>query len=215
MSSQHERSLHRAHRHRADAVRRLRPVGLHLRHLGPVLHAVRDHHRRLDGDFLLRLAHPEPGAQRCAAEAPPDPCRAAGPEPDPAGRLRSLQCRFRVDVVEIRECDRPLCPGDRPHPPRLCRADLADGLSVREDAHGLHPGSRHRLPRYGYPAAAGLQPRPYRRGGSGSERHHPENPRDRAHLPGDRVRRDDKHLHPTQLRSSSACPRCMASTSPA
>src|SRR5260370_41015595 len=36
-----------AHRHRADSGRRLSPVGLHLRHLVPVLHALRDHHCRL------------------------------------------------------------------------------------------------------------------------------------------------------------------------
>ena len=76
---------------------------------------------------------------------------------------------------------------------RLRRPDLAHGLPVRADAYRLHPGSGHRLPCHGRPAAAGLQPRPDRRGGPGSERHHPENPRRRAHLAGDRVRRDDEY----------------------
>ena len=47
-----------------DAVRGVRPVGLYLRHLGPVLQAIRDHHRRLDDDLVLRLAHLKPGTLR-------------------------------------------------------------------------------------------------------------------------------------------------------
>jgi hypothetical protein len=70
---------------------------------------------------------------------------------------------------------------------------VAHGLPVRADAYRLHPGSGHRLPCHGHPAAAGLQPRPHRRGGPGGERRYPENPRRRAHVSGDRVRRDDKY----------------------
>ena len=80
-------------------------------------------------------------------------CQAAGHEPDRARRFRSLQCRFRVDVVELRQDDQPPRPGDRHHPGLLCRPDLAHGLPVREDADRLHPGPGHRLPRHRRPPA--------------------------------------------------------------
>ena len=71
----------------------------------------------------------------------------------------SLQRRFRVDVVQIRQDDSPLCAGDGPHPCRLCRTDLAHGLPVRPDAHRLHSGAGHRLPRHRHPAPGGLKSR--------------------------------------------------------
>jgi multidrug efflux pump subunit AcrB len=68
------RGIRSTDRHRPDPLRRLPPVRLHLRHLGPVLHSVRDHHRRVDGDLVLRLANSKPGPLRGAAEAAPRPC---------------------------------------------------------------------------------------------------------------------------------------------
>jgi hypothetical protein len=156
-ASHDERSIHRAHRHRADPVRCLCAVGLHLWHLGPVLQAVRDHHRRFDGDFLLCLAHLEPRARGGSSEAAQRPCRTAGTEPDRAGRVLSLQRRFRVDVFQIRQDDSPLCAGDCPHPCRLCRTDLAHGLPIRPDAHRLHSGSGHWLSRHRHPATGGIK----------------------------------------------------------
>jgi hydrophobe/amphiphile efflux-1 (HAE1) family protein len=71
--------------------------------------------------------------------------------------------------------------------------NLAHRRPILEDADRFYPGSGHRLPRRRRPAPAGLQPRPDRRSGSGSERHHPENPRHRAHFPGGWLRRHDKY----------------------
>ena len=68
-AAQHGRGRPRAGRDRARAVRGVRAVGLHHRHLRPVLPAVRAHHRRRDGDFADRLADAVAGAVRAAAEA--------------------------------------------------------------------------------------------------------------------------------------------------
>ena len=60
------RGRRRAGFHRADAVRGVRSVGLPVRHLRAVLPPVRRDHRGIDGDLLLRLAHPQPGTLRIA-----------------------------------------------------------------------------------------------------------------------------------------------------
>jgi hypothetical protein len=60
-----------AHRHRPDPMRRLRSVGLHLRHLGPVLQAIRNHHRCFHSNLVFRFPDLEPGALRGASEAAP------------------------------------------------------------------------------------------------------------------------------------------------
>ena len=51
-----------------DALRRVRALGVPVRHLGRVLPPVRGDHRGVDGDLLLRLADPQPGAVRAAAQ---------------------------------------------------------------------------------------------------------------------------------------------------
>ena len=63
------RGRRRAGFHRTDAVRRIHSFGLFVRHLRAVLPPVRRDHRGINGDLLLRLAHPEPGTLRIAPAA--------------------------------------------------------------------------------------------------------------------------------------------------
>ncbi len=65
--------------------RGVHPGRLHQRHLGPVLPAVRGHHRGRDRDLLPRLADAQPGAVRAAAQA------AAGRD-GPRRRCCSARC---------------------------------------------------------------------------------------------------------------------------
>ena len=65
----HGRGRQRADRDRAGAVRGVHPDRVHHRAAGLVLPAVRDHHRRGDGDLRLRLADPVAGAGGAAAAA--------------------------------------------------------------------------------------------------------------------------------------------------
>ena len=91
------RGRRRADRHRAGAVRGVHPGGLHPRHLRPVLPPVRGHDRRRDGDLVLRLADPEPGALRPAVQAASRSmprARIAADAPDHAF-LPRLQLRLR------------------------------------------------------------------------------------------------------------------------
>ena len=66
---EHGRGRLGADRDRAGAVRGVHAVGVHHRHLGPVLPAVRPDHRRRDGDFADRVADAVAGDVRAAAEA--------------------------------------------------------------------------------------------------------------------------------------------------
>ncbi len=118
---------------------------------------------------------------------------------EPRGLNRVLQGALAASMLASSGCRRntpdncALRSGNSPHPRRLCRADLAHRVPVRTDARGLHPGAGHRLPRHCHPAAGRLEPCPDRCGGSGSQRHHPQDPRHRAHVCERRVRCDDKY----------------------
>ena len=65
----HGRGRHGADRHRAGADRGVRAVGVHHRHLRPVLPPVRAHHRRRHDHLAHRLADAVAGAVRAAPEA--------------------------------------------------------------------------------------------------------------------------------------------------
>ena len=66
---EHGRGRRGADRHRAGAVRGVRAVGLHHRHLRAVLPPVRADHRRRHGDLADRVADAVAGDVRAAAEA--------------------------------------------------------------------------------------------------------------------------------------------------
>ena len=68
-AAKHGRGRRGAGRDCARAVRGVRAVRVHHRHLRPVLQAVRADHRRRDGDFADRLADAVAGALRAAAAA--------------------------------------------------------------------------------------------------------------------------------------------------
>ena len=93
-----------------------------------------------------RLPDVEPGALRGAAEAAPRHAQPRGISRICAA-LRSLQRRFRVAVVELRQDDGPPRQGDRHHGRGLCRTDRPDGLPDVANGERLHPGTGHRLPR--------------------------------------------------------------------
>ena len=132
-----------------------------------------------------------------------------------AVRVWSLQCSFRVVVVELRQGDRPLRQGNRHHPGRLCRSDRPDRFPDVADEHRLHSGSGHRLPRYRRPAAAGFQSGAHRQGRPRSERHRAEDTGHRAHVADGRIRRDDRNSCAQRWeRSSPHCPRCTVSHMP-
>ena len=85
----------RAGRDRAGAVRGVRAVGLHHRHLRPVLPPVRADHRRRDGDLADRVADAVAGAVRAAAQAArSDAARPSWWERPIHGFFRLFNCGF-------------------------------------------------------------------------------------------------------------------------
>ena len=120
------RGRRRADLDRADALRRVRALGLPVGHLGPVLPPVRRHDRGLDGDLLLRLADAQPGSLRGALQTASG-CRQ---HPDQAGSVascravfESLQSRLRVAVERLWSPDAASGAGDRHRAGDLRAAD--------------------------------------------------------------------------------------------
>ncbi len=83
----HEPGLRPGDRRGPGAQRGLRALRVHHRHHGPVLPAVRPDDRRLDGDFGLQLADPQPGPGGDAAAA-----ARAGARTTKSCRRRSFRC---------------------------------------------------------------------------------------------------------------------------
>ena len=121
--------------------RGVRAGGFHHRHLRPVLPPVRRHHRGRDGDLLLRLADPEPGALRPAVQAARRASDRAHrlPVRVVAGFLPRLQLVLRPAVGRLRQADAPAGPPRGVVLAGLCRADRAHRLAVQRAPTGFIP----------------------------------------------------------------------------
>ena len=173
------RSLGADRRHRAGALRGVRPDGVHQRPDRPVLPPVRADHRHLDCDLRVQLADPEPGAGVAAA---PPPRRAAR-----SRAARSIDRLFgwffrgfnrvlhaRVDAYAVGVVAR--VARRRCRAGGLRRPDRLDRPRVLARAAGFRPVAGQGLPGRVRATARRRDARSHRRG-------HPRDVGDRAEAP--------------------------------
>ena len=204
------RSRRRACLHRADAVRRVRPLGLPVRHFGAVLPPVRRDHCRLDGDLAGCLAHAQPGALRAAAgraRSASGRQRESG-RPGHSRRARLLQSRLRKTLGRLWLADQ--APGARPGGRRggLCRPDRCRRRGICPHANRVHSRAGPGIPDHCPAASSRRQPRANRAGGEAGDRYYAENARASStsrRSPASTRRRS--RSRPIQGRSFPACRR--------
>ena len=170
-AQEHGRGRLGADRHRAGAVRGVRAVDLHHRHIRPVLPAIRADHYRRHRHFADRLADAVAGDVRAAAQAapkrPPRPLVGAADPPI----LRLFQSRLRQGRLRHFLAR---------HQNRAARGDDGRDLSRRHRARlerlphhagRLHPAGRPRLYHRRRAIAARRLARPHRCGAAARARH--------------------------------------------
>ncbi len=171
----HGRGRIGAHRHRARAVRRVRAVGLHHRHFGAVLPAVRADDCRRDRHFPHRFAHALARHVRAAPEA--------AHERPSAGPLVDATDPWLLPHLQrgLRQAGRRLRLVRRAH--RAGGGGDAGGIRgdpglrpqrVPQDAGRVHPAAGCGLPDRRDAAARRRVAGAHRRGQSPRRRHRPE-----------------------------------------
>ena len=116
----HDRGRLGTDRHCARAVRRVRAVSVHHRHLGPVLPAIRAHHRRRHHYFADRVADLVAGDVRALPQAP----RSQAPRPLVGGADPSLLRRLQLEFRQGRRRAFPGLPAARCAAPPSCSRSI-------------------------------------------------------------------------------------------